>query len=68
MFRLNPGFFYGEADAMTTLFLMKIGKECFFKLVRYIFFIFISILVVVGEIAYWKKKWIGIIYLSLDAG
>ena len=39
MFRLNPGFFL-EVDAMTTLFLMKIGKECFFKLVRCIFFLY----------------------------
>jgi hypothetical protein len=37
---------------MTTSFLMKIGEEYFFKLVRYIFFI--SILAVVREITYWK--------------
>ena len=40
MFRLNPGFLYGEADAMTALFLMKIGKDCFFELVRYILSVF----------------------------
>ena len=38
---------------MTTLFLMKIGKEYFFKLVR--FFFFISILDVVREITYWGE-------------
>jgi hypothetical protein len=51
----ESGFFCGEADAMTALFLMKIGKDCFFELVRYIFFISTSILEVVREITYWKK-------------
>lgn len=31
----ESGVFNGEADAMTMLFLMKIGKEYFFELVRY---------------------------------
>ena len=53
MFRLNLSF-YGEADViMTTLFLMKIGKEYFFELVRYEFSI--SILEVVRQITYWRK-------------
>ena len=52
MFRLNPGFLYGEADAITALFLMKIGKDCFFKLVRYILFYQYS---GSGEITYWKN-------------
>ena len=36
MFRFESKLFsFGEAHAMTTLFLIKIRKEHFFKLVRY---------------------------------
>ena len=34
----NPSFFMEANNAVTTLFLMKIGKVYFFKLVRYLFF------------------------------
>ena len=33
----NPSFFMEANNAVTTLFLMKIGKVYFFKLVRYLF-------------------------------